>query len=434
MASTTRPGDEQKGAEAASTAGAPPAVSLPKGGGAIRGIGEKFAANPVTGGGTLHVPVATSPGRAGFGPQLALGYDSASGNGPFGWGWRLDVPSITRKTEKGLPQYLDEDDSDVFILSGAEDLVPALAPEESRTIGIVQFRVRQYRPRIEGLFARIERWTNTKTAETHWRSISPSNVTTLYGRTAASRIADPGDDSRVFSWLICESYDDTGNAIVYEYEPENSQGVDLSQTHERNRTDQTRSANRYLKRITYGNVLSRLVQPDLEKMRWLFEVVLDYGEGRLKPLPAGPEGQEFVTATREQDPAAAWPVRKDPFSSYRAGFEVRTYRLCRRILMFHHFAEEMGTPDCLVSSTDLTYDERPIASFITGIVQSGYVRQPDGSYLKQSLPPLECEYSKADINREVVSLDAASLEHLPAGLDHARPSPSTWMAKGCRGS
>ena len=30
----------------------------------------------------------------------------------------------SRKTEKGLPQYLDADDSDVFILFGAEDLVP----------------------------------------------------------------------------------------------------------------------------------------------------------------------------------------------------------------------------------------------------------------------------------------------------------------------
>ena len=27
----------------------------------------------------------------------------------------------------------------------------------------------------------------------------------------------------------------------------------------------------------------------------------------------------------------------DPFSSYRSGFEVRTYRLCQRVLMFHHF-------------------------------------------------------------------------------------------------
>ena len=46
----------------------PPAISLPKGGGAIRGIGEKFAANPVTGTGSMSVPIATSPGRSGFGP------------------------------------------------------------------------------------------------------------------------------------------------------------------------------------------------------------------------------------------------------------------------------------------------------------------------------------------------------------------------------
>ena len=64
-----------------------PAVSLPKGGGAIRGIGEKFAANPVTGTGAMSIPVPASPGRSGFGPQLSLAYDSGSGNGPFGFGW-----------------------------------------------------------------------------------------------------------------------------------------------------------------------------------------------------------------------------------------------------------------------------------------------------------------------------------------------------------
>src|SRR5262245_45797750 len=102
----------------------PPSISLPKGGGAIRGMGEKFAANPVTGTGSMTVPIAASPGRSGFSPQLSLSYDSASGNGPFGLGWNLSLPAITRKTDKGLPQYIDVDDSDVFILSGAEDLVP----------------------------------------------------------------------------------------------------------------------------------------------------------------------------------------------------------------------------------------------------------------------------------------------------------------------
>ncbi|MBK7645947.1 MAG: hypothetical protein IPJ12_01880 [Betaproteobacteria bacterium] len=68
-----------------------PSISLPKGGGAIRGIGEKFAANPVTGTGSMSVPIATSPGRGGFGPQLALSYDSGAGNGPFGLGWSLSL-------------------------------------------------------------------------------------------------------------------------------------------------------------------------------------------------------------------------------------------------------------------------------------------------------------------------------------------------------
>ena len=89
----------------------PPQLSLPKGGGAIRGIGEKFAANPVTGTGSMTVPIATSPGRSGFGPQLSLSYDSGAGNGPFGFGWSLSLPSITRKTDKGLPRYRDAEES-----------------------------------------------------------------------------------------------------------------------------------------------------------------------------------------------------------------------------------------------------------------------------------------------------------------------------------
>src|SRR6266481_3910349 len=151
---TSRNGGEQKAAA--------PSISLPKGGGAVRGIGEKFAANPVTGTGSMSVPIATSPGRSGFGAQLSLSYDSGAGNGPFGFGWYMALSSITRKTDKGLPRYLDEDESDVFILSGAEDLVPVLDDKgvrvnQPRTLHGVSYQVRQYRPRIEGLFARIER-------------------------------------------------------------------------------------------------------------------------------------------------------------------------------------------------------------------------------------------------------------------------------------
>lgn len=153
----------------ASQAITPPPISFLKGGGAVRGIGEKFAANPVTGTGSMSVPIATSPGRSGFGPQLSLSYDSGAGNGPFGFGWNISLPSIIRKTDKGIPRFQNAIESDEFILSGAEDLVPVLKKEgrdwipennPDRVIGSATYRIQRYRPRVEGLFARIERWSN----------------------------------------------------------------------------------------------------------------------------------------------------------------------------------------------------------------------------------------------------------------------------------
>ncbi|MCO5245863.1 MAG: hypothetical protein M9927_18935, partial [Anaerolineae bacterium] len=72
MPQNSAPSSRPEGQPKDTFAVAPPAVQLPKGGGAIRGMGEKFAANPVTGTGSMSVPSATSPGRSGFGPQLSL--------------------------------------------------------------------------------------------------------------------------------------------------------------------------------------------------------------------------------------------------------------------------------------------------------------------------------------------------------------------------
>ncbi|HWN67039.1 MAG TPA: SpvB/TcaC N-terminal domain-containing protein, partial [Haliangium sp.] len=160
-----------------------PTISLPKGGGAIRGIGEKFSANPVTGTGSLSIPIATSPGRARFGPQLTLAYDAGAGNGPFGVGFHLSVPNITRKTDKGLPRYEDAHESDTFILSGAEDLVPARLDDgawsrDSFTDG--DEIVDRYRPRVEGLFARIEKRQNTNDGNVYWLIITRDNTRNLY--------------------------------------------------------------------------------------------------------------------------------------------------------------------------------------------------------------------------------------------------------------
>jgi RHS repeat-associated protein len=427
---------------------AAPSISLPKGGGAIRGVGEKFAANPVTGSGSMSVPIATSPGRSSFGPQLSLSYDSGSGNGPFGFGWSLSLPSITRKTDKGLPQYVDTEDSDVFILSGAEDLVPTLVKNAqgrwerenlpARTVNGVNYQVVRYRPRTEGLFARIERWTNIDDAtDVFWRSISRDNITTWYGKSAESRICDPSDKSRIFSWLICQSYDDKGNVIVYRYKEENSDNVDLTQANERNRTADTRKANRYLKRIYYGNREPYL--PALTETGWpqppdqnptsgppnyYFEVVFDYEDGHYTEAAPNADGRIFAEPIYSPSTSAKWSTRVDPFSTYRAGFEVRTYRLCQRVLMFHHFPAELGAQDCLVRSTDFTYSyennpadaRNPIYSFLDSVSQSGYLRQ-GSAYLKKSLPPVQFEYTKPVVQDMVEEIDPQSFDNLPIGLD-----------------
>lgn len=67
----------------------PPAgvVSLPQGGGALSGIGEKFSPDLFTGTGNFTVPIAFSPGGNGFHPQLNLVYSTGNGNGPFGLRW-----------------------------------------------------------------------------------------------------------------------------------------------------------------------------------------------------------------------------------------------------------------------------------------------------------------------------------------------------------
>jgi hypothetical protein len=406
-----------------------PQLALPKGGGAIRGIGEKFTTNPVTGTASMSVPIYTSPGRSGFGPQLSLSYDSAAGNGPFGFGWMLSLPAITRKTDKGLPQYADAQESDIFILSGAEDLMPVLVESNgqwareapsTRTVYGQQYAIHCYRPRVEGLFARIERWSNTSNPQdTFWRSLSKDNITTWYGKTGESRVFDPTDPTRIFTWHISESSDDKGNVIYYRYQAEDSTGVDLSAAHERNRSDASRQAQRYLQYVFHGNRTPYF--PDLTAEApiplpsdWCFELVFDYGDHDLaNPLP--------------QEPGLSWDCRPDAFSTYRPTFEVRTYRLCRRVLMFHNFPQDPNVGlNCLVRSTDLTHAQavqppadptKPFYSFLLSVTQTGYVRNGATGYLSKALPALEFEYSEAVIDETVRDVEPASLENLPNGLD-----------------
>jgi RHS repeat-associated protein len=412
-----------------------PSLTLPTGGGAIRGIGEKFSTNAATGTGSLDVPIATSKGRAGFELGLRLSYDSGAGNGPFGLGWRLSTPSVTRKTDRGLPRYVDGAASDVFVLSGAEDLVPVpfvdpTGVETSSGGGTengITYRIDRYRPRTEGLFARVERWTALDGEDAHWRVITRDNVLNIYGRSPGGRVVDPEHPKRAFSWLLEETRDDRGNVVRYSYKQEDGAGVNASTLSESHRFEPASmgtptfraSAQRYLKRIYYGNVapvMDRTKPLSADPTDYLFEVVFDYGD------------HDSAMPTPEE--AQPWPVRPDPFSTYRAAFEVRTYRRCWRVLMFHRIAELASTP-CLVRSTDFTFDESlvlsedgtyadgPVATYLVAATQAGYVRLSDDMYERAALPPLVLGYTRPVVHAEVQHVDRDSLDGIWSGVGTA---------------
>jgi RHS repeat-associated protein len=383
-----------------------PNLALPKAGGAIRSIGEKFDTDAFTGTASFTVPIAVSPGRGGFQPDLALRYDSGSGNGPFGLGWTLGVPSVRRKTSRGLPQYGPDDSTDVFLFASAEDLVPRLVEPQGSPGKLVkdvrksgEFEVTRYLLRTEGSFSRIERWRSAKTGDTHWQVTDRNNVTSLYGTDATCRIADLEHPERVFEWLLSETRDDRGNVIQYEYRNEDDRGIDNSTPWEANRFAATPAlAQRYLHRIRYGNRTPFVAGPKPED--WLFEVVFDYGDG---VIPAN-----GATVTPDPPSGAIWPARPDAFSDGRAGFEVRTWRCCRRVLMFHRFSEldpkhgdkpepepepnASGPSAVLVASTDFEHDESPVATQLRAVRQTGYIVQDGKITSLASLPPVTLTY------------------------------------------
>lgn len=401
------------------------AISLPKGGGAIKGLGETFQANPFSGTANHRIPIALSPGRQGFGPQLTLDYSSGHGNGPFGMGWQLSLPRITRKTEKGLPRY---DDSDVFVMSGAQDLVRCLQAvvdadtgetgwKEQDPIERGDHQVYLYRPRVEGLFARIERWVRIGAGETHWRTITKDNVTSVYGASPSARLADPRDERRVYEWLLQETYDGLGNHMLFEYAADD--GALYSSNDARLRLaeifEQGRSATqRYLRRIYYGNLPEPLVDaqgrsiayPDgtavghlRDGRRYAFEAVFDYGDWdsptclpHPQPLPEAQQ-ELFGLDPRTSSTGRSAPVRDDRFTHCRAGFDIRTLRRCRRVMMFHHFAE-LRQPT-LVRSTEFGYrtDSDTLASLLSSVTVTGHDQDAAGEYRSASMPPVVFDYS-----------------------------------------
>jgi insecticidal toxin complex protein TccC len=365
---------------------ATPELNFPKGGGAIQGFGEALGSVGFMGIASLSIPFPISPARS-FTPVCAINYSSGAGNGPFGIGFSLDLPAISRRTAKGVPTYTD---SDEFLgLSGAV-LIAKKDSLSAKKIGSTTYQVMRFYPRIEASFDRIEQW-QSESGESFWLVYQMDGSRHLFGKTAAARICDPQDPKKIFRWLLEESVSLNGEHVVYEYKQEDTEGVDLANSNERMREHK---ANRYLKRIRYAN-LEGFNQPYLfseqkiADIKCLFNLVLDYGEHAVD-----------ATQIPEYTEKNKWPVRLDSFSDYAAGFEIRTHRLCRRVLMFHENFTELGAAPVLVTSLEFEYDENPIVTrLIAAYTRSSKVDRGTKQFDQICLAPLEFNYQNFSLDQ-----------------------------------
>jgi RHS repeat-associated protein len=364
-----------------------PKVTLPSGGGGLRGIGEPFKAQDFTGAAGFSVPLPM-PSARGLSPALALQYNSGNGNGPFGLGFALPIDSIVLQTSKGVPRY---DGTDTFVSAAGELIVSCAPDQKGNWLPITQtwtspenvtFAITQYRPRIEGSFDRITQWRNIQNSEVHWRIVTSENITHILGDSMQSRIADPQNPLHVFEWLISESQDVHGNIIRYAYRAENDENIPDTICN----VGRDRSTQRYLWQVLYGNYdpsdipgyLPSAPSPDII---FAFQVCFDYGQ--MNP----------------ENPNAAWgewECRPDPFSSYKTGFEIRTWRRCKAAYFRQQFVGENGG-EALVTQAllwDFASTNLSEISIITRMWQRGYRPQYDSSNWTEETPALELTYQE----------------------------------------
>ncbi len=334
-------------------------ISLPKGGGAVKGMGETFSPDLFTGTGNFTVPITLPPGRNGFQPQISLVYSTGNGNGAFGLGWSLSVPGVSRKTSKGIPRYRDgSSQSDVFILSGSEDLVPVTEVESG---------AQRYRPRTEGLFALIDRVRNAQ--NDYWKVQSKDGLVSYYGVVndpddKPSVVAHPDEPKQIFDWKLGLTEDPFGNRIEYRYihDREDGKPSNWSQT--------------YLKQIRYGDYTT-----NDGKRQYLVSIEFLY-DNEAGPLGAGVAAE-----------------RPDRVSDYRAGFEILTRRRCKWIVVKTH---PTLTQDQWVRAYEFIYlDERtdlpneilPLNG-VSLLSQVNVIGYDDNNQPSRELPPLEFNYSR----------------------------------------
>ncbi|HVQ90090.1 MAG TPA: SpvB/TcaC N-terminal domain-containing protein, partial [Mycobacteriales bacterium] len=216
-------------------------IALPEAGGGVSDVlgGAAFRADLFTGAGCLTVPLATPPGRNGMQPDLALEYHTGNGDGPFGFGWQLSLPEVTRAARRSAGDATGPAGAAEFRLGGTE-LVPVAGGRPGREryrsqaggLRAGELRAKGLRAgglraeglraeglrvgglRAEGLPARIEHVTE---GGDFWAVRTGDGLLTRYGVGTSAVVRDLMRPGRIVGWRISETRDAAGNLVRYEY-------------------------------------------------------------------------------------------------------------------------------------------------------------------------------------------------------------------------
>lgn len=245
----------------------------------------------------LSYPFEVPKGRADLQPRLAVGYNSAGGNGWLGSGWDVTTPVITLDTRWGVPRYHPSLETETYQLDG-EELTPVAHRGEPRP----RTAEKVFHTRVEGRFDRIVRHGDGP--RNYWWEVTDKAGTRMaFGGADNTTLTDAAGN--VATWALREVRDTNDNFMRYTHVRVADGGVANSTVP---------GVNLYPRRITYT------------------------GHGST-------EGKYSVTFIRDRERGE--PRRADVSIDARYGFKKVTADLLRRV--------EVKLEDQLVRAYELNY-------------------------------------------------------------------------------
>lgn len=161
--------------------------------GAVTSLGDAFQPNLAMGGGSYKIPIDLPSGPGGLSPKLELLYDTSAGNGPFGLGWGLSLPTIERRR----PRAFMADGEPEFNLAG----LPLVKTGAGDYVASVSQQLQRFARDGDG-----------------WISRTSMLVELRFGSTAASRVEQTIDGTlHTERWHLDRMRFPGGRDIVFEY-------------------------------------------------------------------------------------------------------------------------------------------------------------------------------------------------------------------------